>query len=202
MAKLPEGTPRELPDEGSYPARIISFIDIGTQPASKEGWEDQRKAKLGLQLIGEKTTDNKNMCVYRDYTLSRGKNAHFPKVLSAIGLSLDADLAEIIDAACTVTIKHSADGQYANIDTITSPVKGQKVGKATEETTYLSLEVGEFDEEVFNELPGFIKEKIMISPEYEAIVEAKENGGKKKGASKKAAAPAKKAPAPKKKGRR
>lgn len=197
--QIPEGQSREIPEEGTYPVRCCSFVDLGTQPANREGWEDQRVAAIGFQLIGEKGSENQNMCVYGNFTIPKSyksKRAKMIKLMHAMNLDpAETDTLDLINGACMLEVKHGGDdGQYANIGEVTKPSKSTKIGKLTEKTTYFSLDPDEFDEEVFNELPQFLKEKIMGSDEYE---EALTGATKKKKKPVSEKTPVKKKPAKK-----
>lgn len=169
---------RELPDEGSYPAACIRVLDMGTQVHPKYG--PKRKINVAMEILGEETEDGEPFVVYKNYTASLGPKASLTKDLKTwMGLKFEKgdefDFEQILGQLGMVTIVHneSTDGNvYANIDTISKLPKGLKPGKPTLEPSSLYLN-DDFDEEVFDELPDWLQDKIKKTDEYKSLFGSK-----------------------------
>jgi hypothetical protein len=79
-----------------------------------------------------------------------------------------------------VTIEHKETdaGTFANITNVGMVPKGTKLRKYTEPLKSLYLDES-FDQEVYDALPDFLKEKIAGSPEYAAVMTPKMKSNKK-----------------------
>jgi hypothetical protein len=174
---------RELPKAGPHNAVCISLIDFGTQPGSAQFPDEKRIINIGYQLIGQKTSDGKAMCVYRQFTFSsHPKSKLMGYVMPWLGLTekdlANFDMDDLLGKPALVTVKiaKTATGQYANIDNI-SGLPGKTKLKATEPLVSLYLDPAEFDKDVFDDLPEWMRNKIATSPEY---AEATAPKGRKK----------------------
>ena len=169
---------RILAPEGVHNARCIQVIDLGTQESKLYG--SKRKVQLAFELVDESAVFNEdkgeeNFVLYRTYTLSLAQKASLTRDISAwlnkkFGKSDEFDLDELLNAPCQVQVRHneSEDETYANIAAIMAPPKGVKVTKATSEQFSVYLDEEEFDQDSFDKLPNFIKEKISKTEEFEA----------------------------------
>ena len=188
MAGIPAGKPRELAPKGVHNARCIYVCDIGTQPARVEGWDDQRKVKIGFQLVDEKMKNGKAFVVEAEYTFVDGSNGNLAKMLEAwLGVTelKKFDMDECLEQPAQVTIAHreskSTGNPYAPITAITGVTKNNKVKKQTEKVWSLYLN-DQFDAEVFNGLSDYFKNAIAKSEEYKVIhAGGKKTGGASKG---------------------
>jgi hypothetical protein len=182
---------RVLAPEGVHAARCVRILDLGTQ-FSERFQTSARKVQLSFELVNETHVFNEEegeqpFVLHRKYTASLNKRASLAKDIQAwTGKKLDKnaefDLDELLGQACQVQVTHdeSDNGEvYANIQTIMAAPKGAKVKAAATPLTTLSLESGEFDQDVFDELPEFLQEIIQETPEYQEL-----NKGKKKTARK------------------
>lgn len=198
MGKIPSGSQRELAPEGnSQPAVCVGFTDLGTQAASNPEWPDQRKCQLVFELVDEKTKEGRAMVVYKKYTYSDSDKGNLAKDLKQwLGVKtvkgMDPD--DLLGKPCLISIVHDETerGTFAKINAIAGVSKGMKVRKQTEPLRSLYLDADTFDQEIFDELPEFLRNLIAPTPEYAALMEAKMKKGKTK-----AAAPAKAQPAAK-----
>jgi hypothetical protein len=191
MGKIPAARPREQAAEGTHIAVCTSVIDLGTQ--ASEQWGDRHKVSLGFELVEEKTSDGKAMVVYKQYTYTNSPKGNLMKDLKAwLGVKNgDFDMDNCLGKPASVTIEHSETdrGTFANITNIASLPKGTKVRKATEPLVSFYLDET-FDEDVYNGLSEYLRNKIAASPEYAEIMEGA--AAKKKPKKTAAAAPAKK----------
>lgn len=177
MPKMPK-TKWEIAPAGTHNAICIRFIDLGTQKQVFKGEESEaRQCRLYFDLIDEKTKDGKNVVAFQKYTYSPSPKGNLMKALrSWLGVKdSDFDMDQVLGKPAMITIEHN--GEYANITAITSPTKGAKFRKSTEEVYSLHLTEEDFDVNVFNELPEGLQGKIMDSPEYAEVSAPK---GKKK----------------------
>lgn len=194
MPKIPTGSTRELAPEGTHNAVCVQVIDLGTQKVrdfkDKEKFNDVRKLNMAFQLVEEETSEGKAVVVYRQYTFSASPKSNLMKDLKAwVGLKIenaaDFDTDTLLGKACSITVEHETTekGTYANISNIAALPKGMKAKKPTEALVSFSLDEGEFDQEVFDALPEYLRLKIADSPEYAAATAPKPSkkvAGKKK----------------------
>lgn len=182
----PQSTPRELCPEGSHAAVCLGVIDIGTQTVTFKGKEKrQKKLYIEFEPQGVEKEDGEPFTIVLRATNSDSDNSTLAKTLKSwLGVKnvAEFDLAECAGKSALVTVTHSEKGDFANIATIVPLPKGMKVGKPSGEVRSLFLD-DTFDEEVFEGLKDSVKEKIMSSPEYDAVLASQKKGkakGKKK----------------------
>lgn len=181
MPKLSDaGRPGELPKAGSYAARVVGFIDLGTQDVEFEGKKSQqRKCTLewALDMIKGKSirTDGKPFIVGQRLTYSPSERGTFRKILKrAWGIATsDFDIDDLIGKEATVLIVHDEDGKFANIAKYDDDGVMKLAGKKPNlprglVTRVLSLDET-FDQDVFDSLSDKTKATIMMSPEYDKI---------------------------------
>lgn len=183
MSRIPKSSGRELAPEGTHNAVCVAVVDLGTQPS--EQWGDKRKVQLAFELVDEKTSKGEAMVVYRQYTFSPSPKGNLIKDLRAWqgkdAVKEDFDMDELLGKPASVTVEHNDTerGIFANISNIGSLPKGVKVKKPTEPLRSLYLD-DSFDQDAFDELPDFLKEKIMVTKEYAEISKPAPKKGKKK----------------------
>lgn len=169
------------PPEGSHIARIIRIIDMGTQHSDKFN-SDQHKIRITFELVNEKYVFDEDkgeqpFLVDRQYTLNLSPKASLRKDLENwLGrkftkkeLEDGFDMAKLIGSAGQLQIVHTEVGDeiYGNINGLMSVPKGTKVPKAVNDEYILDLD--DFDQEIFDQLPDWMQELIEASPEYEAL---------------------------------
>jgi hypothetical protein len=175
MSGLPKGgKARELPNEDTHNAVCIQIIDLGTQPSPQ--WGDKRKCQLAFELVDEQTSEGKSMVVYKQYTFTDSDKGSLMKDLKAWGVKVgeDFDMDSLLGRGAMVTTenKETEKGTFANITNVAGVPKGHKVKKATEPYRSLYLD-DNFDQEIFDALPEFLRNKIAGSPEYAQITAPK-----------------------------
>lgn len=187
--KIPEGKQRELAPDGTHAAICVEFIDFGTQPGNgkdKSGKEfaPSRRGQAGFELTGQKTEEGDPILVYKEYTLSNNKKAGLMKdIMKWFNLKYEqakeVDVEDLLQKVASVTVQHVTSKTSGNTYAKTSDVgamtgvKGMKAGKHVQPLRYLSLEPSEFDQEVFDNLPEWMRVKIAQSPEYADAVSKK-----------------------------
>lgn len=130
---------REIIPSGSYPARCISMIDIGTIATE---WQGEKKSRTLIRLKFELPTLTKVFnpdkgeqpyVIERQFTKSlHEKSALLPFLNNWRGKALTADdcqafdLSKLLGAECMLSIVHNSVGDktYANIGGISTLPKG------------------------------------------------------------------------------
>lgn len=173
-----ESSPKELVPEGNYVSRCVRIVDLGTQVHPTYG--PKRKINLAFELLGEEDEEGNPLFVYRNFSAVLSPRSSLAKVIKSwLGETIEKgesfDLEELLNQPCMVNVVHNEgeDGTvYANVDTITKvPKQMGKVPKAKATDQFcLFLTKNEFDAEIFDSLPDFLKDKIKATDEYKALV--------------------------------
>jgi len=193
MPKLSDaGQPGELPKVGSYKARVVGFIDLGTQDVEFEGKKSQQRKctiEWALDMVKGKSirSDGKPFIVGQRLTYSPSERGTLRKILKrAWGItSADFDMSDLIGKDATLSIIHDDEGKFANIAKYDDDGVMKATGKPnlpkSIATRVLSLDET-FDQDVFDSLSDKTKATIMLSPEYDKIhAKGKAKPVKKKG---------------------
>jgi hypothetical protein len=171
MSRIPKIAPRELAPEGAHSAAVVQIIDLGTQESRDYG--PRHKLQIAYELVEEKTTEGAAMVVYRQYTFTSSPKGTLMKDLrAAFGVKdQDIEMDDLLGKPCMVTVEWAETdaGTFANVAAVSMVPKGTKVKKPTEELKSLYLDET-FDQEVFDSLPDFLREKIAASKEYEEVM--------------------------------
>lgn len=178
-----ETADRELLDEGSYPAKCIYIIDMGTQTTQ---YGEARKINFGF-LTGEKKEDGSPFVLFRTFPAKITAKSDLGKAIKKwMKVEIEKgdvfDLDELLNTDCMISVEHSDeddDGNvWDNIASITKLPKSMDPVKVPKKIEPFSLYLDDsFDKEMFSDLPDFIKDKIKKSPEYKSIIKG---GGKSK----------------------
>lgn len=184
--KWQQAAQRENPPSGTHVARCIGIIDLGTQQTTFEGkTKSSRKVLIQWELptclmegIYNPEHKGKPFAVSRRYTQSLATQATLRSDLESWrGRKFSpADLQsfdpkKLLGSACMLSMIESENGEYVNVDGISPVPKGLDCPKATNPFKYLSLEPGEFDVAVFNNLGPKFQELITSSPEYQRLMQ-------------------------------
>lgn len=176
------GSVRELTPAGNHIARCYQMIEIGTVVEVINGSsKTMKKVRIGWELPNEtrefkEGEGQKPFSVSREYTLSMHEKANLRNDLKSWrGKDFTDDQAKCFDITallgvpCMINIIHVEKGgkTYANIAGITPMPKGVKCPDQVNDT--FELDYDAFDEEKFNSLPDFIKDKMKSSIEYAAF---------------------------------
>jgi hypothetical protein len=185
---------KELCPEGSYAARCIRIVDMGTQTHKIYG--DSRKVNFSFENLDEEDEEGNPFILHRTFNAKLTPKADLTKAIQKwqkikIEKGDTFDIDELLDQVCMITVEHqeSDDGTVrARITDITSVPKSMgKLPKAKSDIWSLYLDKKGFDQDLFDELPDWMQEAIAETDEYEALVDAGVAGGKKKGKGKKKA---------------
>ncbi len=180
MPKFPANPVKEkvLTPEGTHIATLVKVIDLGTQ-LDRDG-KSARKFKATFELPHE-THDFGNgeqpLHIDQDFKFFRGnKSATYKLVQSLEGGKLpydelpeDVDFREWVGKSCSITVTHNeSNGRtYANVKQIAAVPKGTTVPAA--KTDFVTFDLDNFDEPLFNKLPEWLQKIIQSSPEYATI---------------------------------
>lgn len=177
------GSSRELVPAGNYIARCYQMIEIGTVTETIMGdTKTLTKVRIGWELPEEtKVFDQKRgpqpLVIDQEYTLSMNEKANLRKMLESWrgkGFTEEEakcfDITKLIGVACMLNIIHKQSktgNTYEQISSVTAVPKGIQVPKQVTPSFVLSYD--NFDENLFNSLPDFIKTKMQSSAEYAAM---------------------------------
>lgn len=175
--------PRDPIPQGTHIARCYQIIQIGTVTSSYEGKETQReRVRIGFELPNilrefKEGEGEKPMVISEEYTLSLSDNSNLgPLLVSWRGGKKFTkeeeegfDIENLLGVPAILSIVHETkDGKtYANIGSITATMKGMDIPKQVNPSRILSYD--SWNEELFESLPKFIKDKIISTPEYQVL---------------------------------
>lgn len=175
-------TPRTLTPAGTFLARVVRVIYIGTIKTSYMGEE---KEVPKLQITWELPTEThtfkegepaKPFVISQEYTHSMGGKSNLRPIVEAIiGTKLSDDEAygfdhdELLGIPCQVTIIHDVreSGTWEKVTSVSPLLKGITCPPQVNPSKVLSFE--KWDETLFASLPNFLKNKIISSKEYQAM---------------------------------
>lgn len=167
---------------GSHMGRCYGVIDLGTHINPQHG-SKARKVLLQWELPGERHVFSQEkgeepFVVSRQFTLSLNeKGALRPFLVAWRGVDFTPeelnkfDIAKLANQPCMVTVIHKRDGDkvYANVSQVAKlPRQMGECPPCHNKVTVLSLDK-DFEPEVFDALPEWVKKKIQDSPEYKEI---------------------------------
>jgi hypothetical protein len=176
-------------EPGNYPARCIQMIHIGTVEETIQGKTKQlNKVRLTWELPTEmkefkEGEGEKPSIISKEFTLSLNEKATLRKYLASWrGKDFTDEQAKMFDITVLVGVpgllnvihKTSKDGSktYAEIGSISPLPKGLVCDPQVMPSKILSYD--DFDIDMFNSLPDFLKDKIKSSDEYKAMAHPQE----------------------------
>lgn len=178
-------TPRELIPAGNYIARCYKMIEVGTVEEVILGEKKiMHKVRIGWELPTElrvfsEEKGEQPLVIYKEYTLSMADKANLRKDLKSWRgkdfteeQAKSFDITVLVGVPCMINIIHKPSKKdpsrvYEEIAGITPMPKGVTCPEQVNRNFILSYD--NFDEELFNMLPDFIKNKMMTSVEYQAV---------------------------------
>jgi hypothetical protein len=172
---------------GTYLARCIQMIEIGTVPETFKGTgvtKMLKKCRIVWEIYDDElvSEDGKVPTIGADYTLSMYEKANLRKMVESWrGKSLTEeesllfDVTILVGATCQLTIKDKTVNEktYMEIAGVTKLMKNVKCPNAVNELEVISYD--NFDVKKFEKLPNWIKVKMEKSLEYKALNTAKNN---------------------------
>lgn len=174
--------PRELIQEGSYAARIYSIVEIGHVDGEYQGtpkiyhqirltWELPDECREFQNASG--TKEMKPLVIGSKYTISMAPKSNLRPIIEGIMGAMTDDEAEnfdikhILGKECLLAVAHktSKAGNKYNVVASTAKLpKGMTCKEQFNDSVYLDW--SDFDQEVFDKLPQFIREDMTYSHEY------------------------------------
>lgn len=179
-------TAREPIPAGAHAARCYSIIDLGTSEQVISGSQKVvRKIRITFELPTERRVFSEEKgeqpCVTsKEFTLSLSEKSNLRAFLKSwrgkdfTPEEADAfDVAKLIGVPCLLNIIHVAGKQnpskmYDEISSISPLPKGMTC--PPQENPSFEFSVSEWEQEKFEGLPGFIREKIMASFEFRDLL--------------------------------
>ena len=170
MSRTFETNSYEPPPIGNHPARLISYVYLGTQESELYG--TRKQCWLEFELVKVKTDTGTPSKVGRFFTASMGKKAKLREIVESISQPLtDAEarrfsIGTLLGKACMLTITHTENenGIRAKVGNITAVPEGSEVPEAKSGITDYDCE--EDGPEIPNSVPEFIRDIVMRSPEW------------------------------------
>lgn len=165
---------------GTYAARCIRFIDLGSHDQTYQG-ESKGKKRLVLltfEVPSERMDDGRPFSISKRYTWSMHEKSTLRKHLEAWrGQKFQPtdfgtfDIRNVLNKECMLSVVEWGDEQRGGtaIDSISKIIKGLEVAPAENDIVYFSLDPNEFDAATLDSLSDNLKETIRQSPEYASV---------------------------------
>jgi hypothetical protein len=166
---------------GTYPARLVRIVDLGTQTTEYQGEaKHARKVLLTWEIVDPdtRTDDDRPYLISKRYTASLHEKAGLRRDLAAWrGQDFTPaelarfDLATLLGKPVLIGIVHSTKGErtFANVASLSRMPKGMQAGEPTEPPLHFDLTAPDWG--VFDLLGDRLKTQIAASPEYAAAYE-------------------------------
>lgn len=177
-------TTRTLVPQGTHIAICYQMVEMGTQRGEYKGQVSENyKVRISWELPYEKMEDGKPMVISKEYTFFMGDKSNLRKDIQAWRgadftneQAAEFDLEVLLGKPCQVTVVHKtalSSGKVRDeVVSIAGISKGMTVPKQENKNKLLSFE--NWDQEVFESLPEFIRTKVTESPEYAAMKKSEE----------------------------
>jgi len=183
------GSQRELITPGNYIARCYQMIHIGTVEEIVQGEKKTlNKVRIGWELPTEtKVFDEKKgeqpLVISKEFTLSLHEKSNLRKVLASWrgkdfteDEAKNFDITKLLGVACMLNVIHKSSKDntkiYQEVGSVSPLPKGFECPFQINKT--ILLEYDNFDFDLLESLPDFIKEKIKSSVEYASITHPNE----------------------------
>jgi hypothetical protein len=165
---------------GKFKARLIQLIDLGTQTSTFEGKEKaQRKFMLTFETpentkVFDETRGEQPFVYSREFTMSwheKGSLRPFVEEWIETALSDEEansfDLETLIDTPCEIkTMEKKSKTDPTRSSVVLVRVEAIKEAPKAR-NPILIFNLDQPSDEIFNQLPNWLKEKIAKSPEFE-----------------------------------
>lgn len=171
-------------EAGSYPARIYQMVEIGTIVGFQG--KLQNKVRITFELptetmVFKEEKGEQPRVISQEYTLSFHEKSTLRKVIEACdpkalevdedGFMEEFDVETLVGKPLLITIaqkpKKDGNGVYSFIDNCTRLPKGMSCPAPVNPPSVLSYD--KWNEDVFQALPQFIREKIEGAEEYKTM---------------------------------
>jgi hypothetical protein len=185
-----EENKREALEAGNHIARCIQIIDLGTQPEKAfETGEDQLNHKIRItweipneiiEWTDKETGEARSRCqvISQEFKASLHEKAKLRKMLASWrgrDFTLEElkgfNITKLLGVPCFLNVVHvEKDGnKYANISAVTPLAKG--IVCPDQVTPSIYFDIDNFDQNIFDQLPKFIQEKINKSEERKSEID-------------------------------
>lgn len=182
--------PRELIPSGNYIARCYSMIHIGTTQKNIMGEQKTlNEVRIGWELPTELKVFNPEKgeqprVISKEYTLSMGDKANLRKMLASwrgqdftVEETKSFDITKLLGKTCMLNIIHKPSKKdptkiYEEIGSVSPMPKGMPCPDQINPTVVLSYD--DFNWNVYEALPDFIKDKVKSSEEFIAMQQPQE----------------------------
>lgn len=177
--KASAGGDFERPKPGTYMARCVGVVDLGTQEFEFSGQKGERrqiivKWELPTELVTKGDYAGQPLVITKFYTFSLNEKANLRHDLvswrgrefSAEDLRDGFDVSKLLGVPCLVTIT-STETDRVKVAAVAQPPKGTKVPPQVNPSVLFDLEA--FDGAVFAGLQDWVKDIIRRSPEFAAL---------------------------------
>lgn len=192
MAIIAKNTsqPRELIPTGMYAARCVKIVEIGTCQEFIMG-ETKMLQKVNfswelptLTKVFEEAKGAQPLMLSKEFTISMGTKSNLRKALESWrGAPFTEeqakafDITKLLGQPCLLNVTHKPSAKdpsnvFEEISAITPPMQGMTILPQVNPSTELSYD--KWDEKLFEALPEFIKKKMMLTPEYQAMRNSKQ----------------------------
>lgn len=175
-----------LPPAGNHVARCFRAIDLGTQPDNYMGNDaHNRKLLVSFELptLLHQFREERGMepfFVTKEFTMSLGRKANLRKFLEGWrGRPFTDeevakfDVEKMVGASCLLNlIEHTSAAGNKSVKIVSAArlPQGMTCPPPFNPKQVLSLEAVDFKEDVLNDLPEWIRNKVTDSPEYRKII--------------------------------
>lgn len=184
--------PRELIPAGNYLGRCYQMIEIGTVKETILGTEKiMHKVRIGWELptelkVFKEENGEQPRVISKEFTLSMHEKSSLRIALKSWrgkdfteDQAKSFDITSLLGVPCMINIIHKPAKSdpskiYEEISGITGVPKGITVPDQINNTICLSFD--NFDFDVFDALPDFIKDKIKSSQEWSTMTQPQEIG--------------------------
>lgn len=188
IAKVPSSSDNKIYapiPAGTHVARCVSIVDLGTQTSEYMGEQKKaRKIRVTWETPNETTVFKEEngeqpYLVSKTFTLSLHIKSGLRKAIESwLGRKLTEkeeqegyNLEQLLGKECIINVVHNEvnDKVYANVDSISPLMKGMICPAQITESTFFSLEKGEYNDLTFDSFGEWLQAIIAKSPEYLAV---------------------------------
>lgn len=177
---IPKSAPVVQVEPGTYIARCFSMVHIGTIEYDWNGQKNKsNKVRINFELPNElkvfkEGEGAKPVAIAVEYSLSFGKKSKLrPELEKWRGKAFteeemdNFDITKLVGVPAFITITENEKG-YSEITGITKLPKGTECPSQINQSFILDYNEN-WSEEKFNQLPEFIRKKMVETPEYKAL---------------------------------
>ncbi|TPL94770.1 hypothetical protein [Mesorhizobium sp. B2-3-10] len=172
----------QIAPQGQFAAICCQVLDLGHHFSEKYGkWS--HKIRIVWELHGENqigdgvalTEDGKPMSLGAEYTLSLSDNSNLRPFLEGWrGRPFTAeeeagfDVSKLLGVPCMLTIQHakSADGSKTYANPVSASPLLKSLQKPTQHNPSLLFELDPWNQQAFEALPDWLRERVKKSREY------------------------------------